>query len=321
MAAPMVRLDGLVNPYGPVLAAREALATRDADHPAAASALEEVTEAIARHIGLPRAWVRLWSGTALGPPAAKPVLRLPPAGELPTLLADDAATSIRLWRGEGFRPDLDLESVSELPSGAWAEVAVPHDPSGALLPIQGAVRLTRGAAMVVIDERLGGYGPRSFVMLAREYDTVVVAQSLAGAAGLGQWDRGWVVGSPRALAQLPLTDASPWTRGEVLAHLATLADWEAVEQQVRRVREERSRLFRMVRKFNLLTPIPSWAGFLLCRVERGSAEQVARLLDDRGVRIHVPNVEGTGEFIRIGVGTPHDTDRLREALVDVANAL
>ena len=321
MAAPMVRLDGLVNPYGPVLAAREALATREAEHPASTSTLEEVSEAIARHIGMPRTWVRLWSGAVFGPPAPMPILRLPPAGELPSLLAHENATAIPLWRGEGFRPELDLESVSELPSGVWAEVSVPHDPSGALLSLQGAVRLARGAVMTVIDERLGGYGPRSFVTLAREYDTVAVVQSLAGAAGLGQWDRGWVVGSPKALAQLNSEATSRWTRGEALAYLATLADWEAVEQQVRRVREERSRLFRMVRKFNLLTPIPSWAGFLLCRVERGSAEQVAGLLAERGVQIHVPNVEGMGEFIRIGVGTPRDTDRLREALVDVANAL
>lgn len=317
-----IRLDQLTNPYGPVVGAREALTASGAEPAAEEDSLEEMRLAVAAHVAVPSTWIRLWSGESLrAEQSSAGVVRLPPSGELAPVVHAGQGADVTLWRGEGFRPDLALEAVSELPRGLWAEVAVPHDPSGALLPIQGAVRLARATEMLVIDERLGGYGPRSMLPLVREYDNVVVLQSFAGAAGLGQWQRGWIVGSPTALQQLSANASDRWTVGEVGAVMATIGDIRTVDQQVRRVREERSRMFRMVRKFNTLTPIPSWAGFLLARVERGSASEIALLLADRAISVHVPAQVGSGEFLRISIGRSSDTDRLREALLEIATVI
>ncbi|MER3486659.1 MAG: hypothetical protein C4345_12515, partial [Chloroflexota bacterium] len=41
------------------------------------------------------------------------------------------------------------------------------------------------------------------------------------------------------------------------------------------IRREKSRLFRMLRKLNMVRPLPSWAPFVAVRVERGAAPLIA----------------------------------------------
>jgi histidinol-phosphate aminotransferase len=89
-----------------------------------------------------------------------------------------------------------------------------------------------------------------------------------------------------------------------------------------RLRVERGRLFRKLRKLNLLQPLPSQGNFLLCRVLRGSAREVRARLADLGIMV-LGWDEGTGlePYLRVSVGRPEDTDTLVKALVSIAERL
>jgi histidinol-phosphate aminotransferase len=106
-----------------------------------------------------------------------------------------------------------------------------------------------------------------------------------------------------------------------VAALATLDDLPWVEVTVRRVREERSRLFRMLRKLNMLRPFPSWANFVLARFERGSAGYFGGELAARGISVHHPEQVGLGDCVRISATTPDQTDALKRALIEIASGL
>jgi histidinol-phosphate aminotransferase len=275
----VIRLDGLANPYGPSVAVGEALATESGRAQRPDVRLDELRARVAGHVGIAPSWIALDNGAddllhaiveACGtgtrrlvfPPAAPHELLLPgPPGDEPLILRRDAE----------FRPDIDLESAAELPPNTLSVIGSPSDPTGTLVPIVEVVRLCRACKLVVIDERNGGYGGRSHVPIVREFDNAVVIQTLETWAGLDAFPIAWAVGHPKTLARLAELPRRQPAAGSVAAALATFDDLDWVMAMVRRVREERSRLYRMLRKLNMVQPLPSWAGFLLTRVERGDA--------------------------------------------------
>jgi histidinol-phosphate aminotransferase len=319
-----IRLDRLTNPYGASPLVAETLAAGDGTGLDPGVLRRRLDRRLASLAGVPEGWVRSANGIddalrqALAGAGDSPLLLLPPADDPAPVLeaARSGRPAVEVWRAASFRPDLDAETAAELPAGTVAVVTSPHDPSGSLLPVQDAVRLARACAWLFIDERCGGFGPRSFATLAREFDNVVVFQTLETWAGLASFPVGWAVASPRTLDRLFGESGRAVSAGSALAGIATLDDLPAVLASVRRVRDERSRLYRMLRKLNMVQPLPSWAGFVLARATRSSGDDLAAALRERGVLVHRPAAPGLEDVLRIAAGRPADTDTLRGALIE-----
>src|SRR5262249_9590171 len=107
-------------------------------------------------------------------------------------------------------------------------------------------------------------------------------------------------------------------RAAQLALLASLEDREALLGRVRQMRHERNRLFRQLRKLNLLDPLPSEAPFLLCAVRRGTAGRIAAALAEQGILVKPITTAALPNHLRISVGRPEDTDALFQALLKLA---
>ncbi len=320
---PPIRLDQLVNPYGPSPLVAESLAAADDLHRDPARLLPVLDRRLAAQSGVPAGWVRPANGidealaTALAGAGEGPLVVFPPGSNpAATPAVPPGRERIEVWRTPAFLPGLDPETAAELPRNAIAVLSSPHDPSGALLPVQDAVRLARSCAWVLIDERCGGFGPRSHAHLAREFDNVVVFQTLETWAGLSAFPVGWAVGSPRALGRLFPEPVRPVSAGAALAALATLDDMPGVLANVRRVRDERSRLYRMLRKLNMVQPMPSWAGFVLARATRSTGDELAVQLRQRGILVHRPDGSALHDVLRVSAGRPADTDALQRALIE-----
>jgi histidinol-phosphate aminotransferase len=104
----------------------------------------------------------------------------------------------------------------------------------------------------------------------------------------------------------------------VIAAHATLDDLDYVRATAERVREEKARLFRMLRKLNMLRPLPSWANFLLVRIERGDPVLFEHELADRGIRVHRPLQRELDRHLRISAIGPDSTVALKQALIEIA---
>ena len=321
-----IRLDGLANPYGPSLAVNEALATSDGNSRSAEELADQLRRRIAAQLGVGSTWIALGNGAdevlqaaLAAAPSTAPRLVFPPAAPHELLASrSPRGQTIELRRNHEFRPDIDLETAAELPDETVAVIGSPSDPTGVPLPVIEAVRLCRACSIVVVDERNGGYGPRSLLPVAREFENAVVIQTLETWAGLEAFPVAWAVAHPKILARLAETSLRRPAAGAMIAALATFDDLNWVLAMTRRVREERSRLYRMLRKLNLVQPFPSWAGFVLTRVERGDADVVAAGLADRGILVARPAASELRAYLRISAGRPEETDALKRALIEVA---
>lgn len=224
---------------------------------------------------------------------------------------------IEVARGFGRDGVITLESASDLPHDGLAIIASPGDPLGNVLTANEAVRLARSCAWLVIDERYADYAGQSLLNLASEFSNVVVLRSFQSRLGATDATPGWATGSSRA-RDLLAGISSGLPLGVGLAVLAASSDKAASRMLLSLVRDERSRLYRALRKLSYLQPLPSWGPFVAARVEVGDRATLVALLCARGIRVHAPQEPGLERYVRIGIGTRSAMEYLRRTLLDIA---
>jgi histidinol-phosphate aminotransferase len=321
-----LRLDRLVDAHAPIDAVAEALADIDLVALDDATLLFALRRRIAAMLGMDPRWVVLAAGIdALYAALVELRLRAGPFAVFPpTRLAELQRVVDR--RGEiAVSPRVERVAVglpvdARLPVGTTSVVMSPNDPTGTLVELLDLVRLARQSALVVVDERHGAYTPRTAAPLAREFDNVVVLQSMEWWGGLVETPVAWAI-CPPAIAE-PLAravgSAAPGRPGLVAAH-AILDDWPWVRRLLHETTLEKGRLFRQLRKLNMLhPPYPSWSSYLLVRFARGGAGFFVPRLEARGIRVHVPDQDLLPDHIRVTAVSPDATDALKRALIDIA---
>ena len=325
-----IRLDLLVNPYGPSVYVHDALAGSDELHLPAGPLEESLRGRLAQTVGVPADWLLLANGLDellgllwLCRRCRGPLVVFPPTDPRELRRAERHGLAVvALQRSPTFALDLDVETAAELPDLATALVGSPNDPTGTVIGSQDVVRLARACELVVVDERHGEYAGRTVVPLVREFDNVLVLRTFETWAGLAGLPIAYAIGPPRLLEPLAAARRPDGVAtAAVLAALATLDDLAYVRATVDRVRTERSRLYRTLRKLNMVRPCPSWANFLLARVERGTADLFARELARRGVLVHRPPHPELADYLRISATRPDHTDALKRALIEIAAGL
>ena len=325
-----LRLDLLVNPYGPSIRVQEAIASATDLHLPSGSRQTAVRRRLAEMVGVPADWLMLAAGiddllaSILNwRRNAGPLLLFPPTDQADErrarTLAIEAVHQPRSFR---FAVDLDPAADWDHPRNATALVMSPNDPTGTLLSAQDAVRLSRRCEIVVVDERHGEYGGRSLLPLVREFDNLVVVQTFETWAGLAGFPFAYAIAPPTLAGQIArfrLNEEIP--AASLIAAEATLDDLAYLRASAHRVREEKSRLYRTLRKLNMVRPLPSWANFLLARVERGDPILFEHELAERGILVHRPLQPELSDYLRISAVSPESTTELKCTLIDVAATL
>lgn len=326
-----LRLDLLVNPYGPSVHVLEALAGCDELHLPAGDRERRLHLRLAQHAGVPPDWLTLANGIdellgmlLLWRRACGPVALFPPSDPADEgRAARHGVNIIPVPRGPKWEPLVEPTGPSLFPATTTAFVTSPNDPTGTILGVHELVRLTRRCALVVVDERHGRYSGRSVVPFVREFDNLIVLQTFETWAGLTGLPFAYAVAPPRLAADLAAFGRPTGVAmGAVLAATATLDDLAYVDATVRRVREEKSRLYRTLRKLNMISsPYPSWANFLLARVERGDAHHVAHELARRHIHVHLPPHPELANHLRISATTAEATQTLKQALIEIGTTI
>lgn len=250
-----------------------------------------------------------------------PIAVLPPselASQITSMVTPDQLVPVA--RGAGRTGAVNVDDARDIAHDTLVVADSPTNPLGALLSAADGVRLARASQLLVIDERFAEIAGFSLLPLAIEFENVVVLRTLQGWAEPLAGPCCWAAGSPGALRQLQL-NKQPAERQAIAGALAVLRDRHTVDIALRCARDERSRLFRLLRKYSLFTPLPSWGPFLSARVEVVPRDALVNALRMRGVHIHAPQEPGLERFVRIGIGPRHAMERLCSALLEIVPEL
>jgi histidinol-phosphate aminotransferase len=223
---------------------------------------------------------------------------------------------VRIARGAGRCGIVGPDLAVDIPEKGIAIIDSPSDPLGSILMPADAVRLSRASKYLVIDERFAEFSEFSLLPLAIEFENVMILRSFEAWAGLQSPSCAWAVASPRLAAALGLKHATlePDT---IAAAIATLNSQDSVHATLKLIRDDRSRLYRLLRKLSFVEPLPSWGPFLSARVLMVHRAALVDELLARGIRIHAPSQPGLEQFIRIGIGSRTAMDRMRSALLEL----
>jgi histidinol-phosphate/aromatic aminotransferase/cobyric acid decarboxylase-like protein len=317
---PVARLDLIRHPYGPCPAALESIGHADAS--SADDLLTELRQYLATRHRVPTDAIRLFANLDSGIRHVVDGLEGPLVGFPPSR---SASLMERTWpkrtiayaaRGVGRWGAIVPEIAADMSGRGVALIESPSDPLGTVLSPADLVRLARSCQFVVVDERFAEFASRSLLPVAIEFDNVVVFRSLDIWAGLDRFPASWAVGSPASLRSIP--ESGQEIEVDALrAAIATFGELAAVEATLRLIRDDRSRLYRLLRKLAYLETFPSWGPFVTARVSLGNRTAIVDGLAARGVRVHAPEQDGLEEFIRFGIGTRSEMDQLHRALRDL----
>lgn len=327
----VIKLDTNENPYGTSINVQEALASFDRYHRYPDPDQRKARQRIAAYAGAPFERIIVGNGadelidlillTTIDP-GDEVIIPVPTFGvyaQRPPLFS---GISRAVQRTSEFELNVGAieDAITERTKVIF--IASPNNPTGNLVSQQQLVRLLRTGVLVVVDEAYFEFSDKTLLPFTGEFDNMVVLRTFSKWAGLAGLRLGYGV-FPPALAEALWKVKQPFnvSVAGLAAIEAVLDDVPYLQESVRRIRVERGRLYRSLRKLNFLQPFPSRGNFILCRVTRGDAHDIQRKLARRGILIRHYDSADLRSYLRITVGRPEETDALMSALRDLVGEL
>lgn len=326
-AEDLVKLDANENPYGPSPSVYRALASEkdyhiypDPDSTALRQALSEYTGIDATHIiagqgadELIDLIVRLFviPGDA--------VINCPPTFGMYRFDTElNGGKIIDVERKVDF--SLDIETIVETANSGDRNTKIlfitsPNNPDGSVLSDVCLRQLLQLPLIVVLDEAYIEFAGNSRVDWVLEHENLIVLRTFSKWAGLAGLRVGYGV-FPHWIISHLLKIKQPYNVNVAgsAAAVASLADVRRLQVNIRKIVEERERLYSALRNFDFLEPYPSEANFILSRVVGRDAAGLKAALAERGILIRYFNTPRLQDHVRISVGKPFQTSVLLDAL-------
>ncbi len=328
----IVKLDANENPYGASPQVKEALAQANYLHIYPDPEANELREAIAAYVGVPKEFLLAGMGAdelidlllrvVLSP--GDGVIDCPPSfGMYPFSTAVNGGQYIPVPRHDDFSLDVTAveRAVANQPHAKVLFLCSPNNPDGGVIGDDELRQLLTLPILVVLDEAYVEFAPlASRINWVLEYDNLIVLRTFSKLAGLAGLRVGYGA-FPEWLLPHLWKIKQPYNINVAagLAAVAALADQNWLQEKVALIVQERERLTATLAQFDFLQPYDSHSNFVLCRVNGRSAQALKLALEQEGVFVRYFDKPGVANCIRVSVGRPSDTTALVEALSVVGN--
>ena len=326
-AEDIIKLDANENPYGPSPSVYRALADEkdyhiypDPDSTALRQALSQYTGIDATHIiagqgadELIDLIIRLF----VSPGDA--VINCPPTFGMYRFDTElNGGKIIDVERNADF--SLHLETTVEIATSGNGNTKIlfitsPNNPDGSVLSDACLQRLLELPLIVVLDEAYIEFAGGSRVDWVLEHENLIVLRTFSKWAGLAGLRVGYGVFPEWIISHL-LKIKQPYNVNVAgsAAAVASLSDVHQLQKNIRKIVEERERLYAALRNFDFLEPYPSEANFILSRVVGRDAAGLKAALAERGILVRYFSTPRLEDHVRISVGKPSQTSVLLDAL-------
>jgi len=327
----IVKLDANENPYGCSPRVREALANYPYFNIYPDSAQTELREQLAQYVALSAEHIVAGNGSD---ELIDLLLRMfvTPGDEVITTVPtfDMYRFSTQVCRGKAIEVlrlanfEVDVQAIKAAITKRTRLIFItnPNNPSGTLVPQKDILALADIGLPLVIDEAYYEFSRETAVNLVPTYSNLMVLRTFSKWAALAGLRVGYGV-FPVKIADILLKIKPPYNvnMAAMVAARESLKDSEYLLGTVRKIINERTRLFEKLQGVKYLKPIPSQANFILCRVARGDAKYIQDELEKKGILVRYYNTPLLRNYLRISVGKPEQTDKVIEALKEIGGKL
>ena len=218
-------------------------------------------------------------------------------------------------RDEVFEIDVDALKNAADSRTKVVFVSSPNNPTGNLASEAQVRELLDTGLIVAVDEAYYEFCNKTAAHLVPDHENLVVLRTMSKWAGLAGLRIGYGIMSPRLVKHM--MDIKPPFNVNVAAEaalLASLEDAPALLDSVKRIVEERERMFSLLNAIPGVTPWPSFGNFILCQFAPGRARELYEKLARQGIFVRNLSPKRLRDCFRVSVGTPAQTDAFIEAL-------
>ncbi|MBE3559874.1 MAG: histidinol-phosphate transaminase [Ktedonobacteraceae bacterium] len=220
--------------------------------------------------------------------------------------------------------EIDVEGIlaALTPETKIIVLCSPNNPTGNPVAEEDVLALLATGRIVMVDEAYVEFSdrPRGLAHLVPHYRNLVVMRTFSKWAGLAGLRIGYGI--------FPLWIADYMRRGQcpfevnIAGHIAAIETLKHLDEalaRVRRIVEERERLFTVLSRYPFLFPLPSQGNFIMARIneEDVKMERVRAQVEAHGILLRYFSHPYLREFLRVTVGLPEHTQRLAKALSEI----
>jgi histidinol-phosphate aminotransferase len=238
--------------------------------------------------------------------------------QVATVLGGDVE-SISLTNSLQYNSDL-LFSVVEERQPDVTIICSPNNPSGCLIDDQDLVKLLGIAnGLVVIDEAYHEFAEHSVVPLLEEHENLVVLRTFSKAMALAALRVGYLMAQPHLVREIRKA-VLPYNLNsfsQLAAEMAVDRYETDLRPLVKRIINERQRLFDQLLQIKSLTPVASKGNFMLVKTEIEPKVVFEELLLRDVLVRDVSGYPMLKKYFRVSVGRPEENDQLLAGLQEI----
>src|SRR5688572_9983755 len=238
--------------------------------------------------------------------------------QIATVLGGDVE-SISLTNSLQYNSALLLSVVEERQPDVTI-ICSPNNPSGCVIDDQDFVKqlgIARG--LVVIDEAYHEFAEHSVVPLLENHDNLVVLRTFSKAMALAALRVGYLMAEPDLVREIRKA-VLPYNLNSFSQMAAEMAidKYETdLRPLVKRIINERQRLFTDLSQIKGLTPVPSKGNFMLVKTEIEPKHVFEELLLRDVLIRDVSSYPMLKKYFRVSVGRPEENDELLAGLREI----
>ncbi|MFN3655491.1 MAG: histidinol-phosphate transaminase [Candidatus Nitrosotenuis sp.] len=196
----------------------------------------------------------------------------------------------------------------------------PNNPTGFQFKKEELVELIKKfQGVVIIDEAYGEFSDYSVVNLVKKYDNLIVVRTFSKTFGLAGLRLGYVVASKKFIDVFTRVLQYPYPLNTIAIEVGILAlqRTKQIEESIRMIKEERSRIIMKLRQSSAFDVFDSKANFVLFDA-RGADKRIYTALLEQGISIRKLGKIGKHEgCLRVTVGTKEMNSRFLLAIRDL----
>jgi len=327
----IIKLDANENPYGCSPKVRSALEKYPYFHIYPDSAQTELLEGISKYVRLGKEYIVAGNGSdelidlllrLLVSPGEEVITTVPTFDMYRFCTQVCCGKVVEVIRRKDFGVDVRAIKAAITPKTRLIFITNPNNPTGTVTPEKDILELVETGLPLVVDEAYYEFCGQTAASLVPKFTNLIVLRTFSKWAGLAGLRVGYGI-FPPDIAQILMKIKPPYSvnLAASVAVRESLKDRAYLLGTVAKMKEERIRLFEMLKGVDYLKPVPSQANFILCEVVKGKASDIQDDLEKQGILVRHYNNPLLKNYIRISVGKPQHTDRIIKALKEIGEKI
>ena len=215
---------------------------------------------------------------------------------------------------------IDVEEYMDFPG--TIVLANPNALTGILLPQEAIRRLLEAdpGRVLIIDEAYPHFGAESLAPLTKEYDNLLVVQTMSKNRNLAGARVGYAIGSAELIAAVNRVKYSfnPYNvnRLSLIAGKAALEDKDYFQQCCKAICDIRAWTVKELENLGF-TVLPSYANFIFAKSDAVSGGDLYTKLRQRGILVRWFDSDRIRPFVRITIGSQTQMEALVAAVGEI----